>query len=414
MRARRRRLAGSLVLLALGVSACATVDPSREPAPGSPRTRTAPPPAAPTPGPAALSAREILAAAHHRQAESLEQQGFLRRAREEWQIALTVNPKDTVAQQGLKAIEARIEQLVAERIRDGRGALARGSRSEARRLLLSALALDPSNRAAFEILQNEVREVEFVTHRVGPGDSLVSLAQRYYGDRSRAEVIAETNQLALNARLAPGTAVKIPEIPGVPFIHPEARVVSLPRESAVATAPPSAAPGGARPEVLRPGAPPPEPAPARPEAPEVNPLLLDAREAMDKGDYALALADVDRLLAGSPGNREGLDLKKALLYRQAKGQLDQKKLDQGYKTLTQLARVDPNYEDASALLKQTRVRLVESHYSEGLRLYREEKLTQAIGEWRVVLEIDPQHANARRSIEQAERLLRGLEERRKK
>ena len=49
-----------------------------------------------------------------------------------------------------------------------------------------------------------------------------------------------------------------------------------------------------------------------------------------------------------------------------------------------------------------------------MRFYREEKLKEAIAEWRVVLEMDPGNANARRNIDQAEKLLRGLEQRMKK
>lgn len=49
-----------------------------------------------------------------------------------------------------------------------------------------------------------------------------------------------------------------------------------------------------------------------------------------------------------------------------------------------------------------------------MRLYREEKLKEAIAEWQAVLDLDPQHANARRNIEQAERLLKSLEQRMKK
>ena len=39
---------------------------------------------------------------------------------------------------------------------------------------------------------------------------------------------------------------------------------------------------------------------------------------------------------------------------------------------------------------------------------REERLEAAIEQWRGVLEHDPKHANARRNIEQAERMLRTL------
>ena len=70
------------------------------------------------------------------------------------------------------------------------------------------------------------------------GDTLAALAQRYYGDRSRSEVIWETNQLPPNPRLVAGTILKIPEIPGVPFVQPEARRPAAPSP---ATPPPATA-----------------------------------------------------------------------------------------------------------------------------------------------------------------------------
>jgi hypothetical protein len=57
---------------------------------------------------------------------------------------------------------------------------------------------------------------------------------------------------------------------------------------------------------------------------------------------------------------------------------------------------------------------VEQHYQSGIRLYREEKLPEAITEWKVVLDLDPNHANAKKNIDLTERLLKGLEQRKKK
>ncbi|MGH7299651.1 MAG: hypothetical protein ACREJE_04480, partial [Candidatus Rokuibacteriota bacterium] len=102
------------------------------------------------------------------------------------------------------------------------------------------------------------------------------------------------------------------------------------------------------------------------------------------------------------------------LYRQAQGQLSARRYDESYRTLTTLNQFAPNYEDSAAMLQQARRAVVDEHYSQGLRLFRQEKLAEAIGEWRVVLELDPQHANARRNIEQAEKLLRSLDERRRR
>jgi tetratricopeptide (TPR) repeat protein len=361
-----------------------------------------------TPGPAAAAARDPLTARHRQQAEALERDGQLRRAAEEWKIVLTITPTDTRARESLRALQARIDQMVAERIDEGRKALARGVQVEARRKFLAALALDPSSRPAFDALQSDTREVEFLSHTVRAGDTLSSLAQRYYGDRSRSEVIWETNQLPPNPRLAPGTTLKIPEIPGVPFVHPEARK------------PPPVVAAVPTPDVPRPG-PSPAPAPAavgpapkEEYTPEVNPLLAEAREALERSDYPDALGTVDKYLAGKPGDREGLTLKKQALYGQAKGQIQARQYPESIQSLTLLTRLQPDYDDAPALLKQARTRLVEQHYTQGVRFYREEKLKEAISEWRVVLEMDPNHANARRNIDQAERLLRGLEQRMKK
>jgi tetratricopeptide (TPR) repeat protein len=365
-------------------------------------------PGAEKPPGAASVARDPLAARHRQQAEALERDGQLRRAAEEWKIVLTITPGDARARESLRALQARIDRLVAERVDEGRKALARGVQVEARRKFLSALALDPSSRAAFEALQTDTREVEFISHTVRAGDTLASLAQRYYGDRSRSEVIWETNQLPPNPRLAPGTTLKIPEIPGVPFVHPEAR------------RPPPAVAAIPTPDVPRPGpAPAPGPAPVTP-APkeeytsEVNPLLAEAREALERSDYSDALGTVDKYLTSKPGDREGLTLKKQALYGQARSQMESRQYPESIQSLTLLSRLQPDYEDTSALLKQARTRLVEQHYTQGVRFYREEKLKEAIAEWRVVLEMDPAHANARRNIDQAERLLRGLEQRMKK
>ena len=394
MAAGRGWLAAAALGLALGGCAVLTSTTPSEPEAG------------PAPGPAPV-ARDPLAARHRQQAEALQRDGQLRRAAEEWKIALAITPADAQAREALRALQGRIDQAVAEHLDEGRKALARGVHVEARRRFLAALALDPFNRAAFDALQGDTREVEFITHTVRAGDTLSALAQRYYGDRSRSEVIWETNHLPPRPRLVAGTTLKIPEIPGVPFVHPEAR-----RPAPVLAAIPT-------PDVPRPG---PTPGPAAPATPptkeeftsEINPLLVEAREALERSDYRDAIETVDKFLSGKPGDQEGLTLKKRALYGQAKSQIGARQYGESIQSLNQLARLQPDYEDAPALLRQARTRVIEQHYTQGVRYYREEKLRQAIAEWRVVLEMDPGNANARRNIDQAEKLLRGLEQRMKK
>jgi tetratricopeptide (TPR) repeat protein len=396
--------------LALLMGACATAAEKAPPAPVATRAPVAPAPPPPPPPPPAPDPRAPLIAHHRAQAEALERDGELRRALDEWKIVLTIDPADSAARQSLAALEGRIERAVTERIEAGKAALARGVQAEARRQFLAALALDPANRTAFEALQSEAGEVEFITHTVKQGETLASLAERYYGDRSRLEVIWETNQLPPHPKLVAGMTLKIPEIPGVPFIHPEAKRPAPPVATpAVPSVPRGEAPPGeaVKEEAAKEEA-------AKDEYTRVNPLLAEAREALERSDYGDALSGIDRFLAGNPDNQEGLTVKKQALYQQGKSYLAGQRWEESFRTLTQLARLEPNYQDTAALLKQARARAIEQHYREGVRLYRQEKPAEAIVEWRAVLALDPEHANAKRNIDQAERLLKALEQRKKK
>ena len=337
---------------------------------------------------------ESLVAPHRTKATQLEAQGDLRLALNEWKIALTIDPKDSVSAQGKERVEKNISQAVTDAMSRGREALKRGVQSEARRYFLRALALDPANKAAFDALQDDIKEIRVLNHTVRKGETLASIAELYYRDRLRSEVIWETNQLPPNPKLEPGTVLKIPEIPGVPFSGP-------------------AAPPPPRPKTESPTS------PAKAEPPEeveleANPMLSEAREALERKEFTVALAGVDRYLGQNPRSAEGVELKRTVLYQQGKTALDQKKYAESYAALNQLAKLSPNYQDSSSLLGRARNFLVQDHYSQGIRLYREEKLDGAIAEWRIVLQYDPNHAAAKKNIEQAERLLQGLQERQQK
>lgn len=342
--------------------------------------------------PSALSrsALESLLAPHREKAAALAAQGNLRDALNEWKIALTIDPKDPVSVEEKNKLDARIQRALDDELAQGRDALKRNVHPEARRHFLAALALDPSNKAAFDALQNEVREIRVLNHTVLKGETLASIAELYYSDRSRLEVIWETNQLPANPKLVPGMVLKIPEIPGVPFVRG-----GPPRVSPQVQLPSDSTKG----EV---------------QEPEEVPLLAEAREALERGEFSVALANVDRFLTQNPRSADGIDLKKGVLYQQGKVLFDQKKYAESYAALTQLVKLAPNYQDTTAMLGHARTIVVQQHYNEGIRLYREEKLEAAIAEWRIVLQYDPNHEGAKKNIDQASRLLKGLQERQQK
>ena len=338
------------------------------------------------------SAFEGLVAPYRAKAAALETEGKLREARENYQIALTIDPKDPPSLAESKKLDERINQAIAERLARGHEALKRNLHVEARDDFLAVLALDPANRDAFDTLQSQVREVRQVNHTVRAGETLASIAQQYYGDRSRSEVIWETNQLPPNPKLTPGMVLKIPEIPGLPLGRPQ----------------PAARP---RPESAPSDVPKAEPAE---EAPYTNPALAEAKEELEKGDAVSALALIDQFLGQNPRSAEALDLKRGAQLQHGKALLQQNKLDDSLAALNQLAKLSPRDTSVSALVGNVRGRLIQQHYNQGIRLYREEKLAAAIAEWRTVLQYDPKHEGAKKNIETAERLLKSLKQRQEK
>ena len=129
-----------------------------------------------------MVARPPRRAPHNERSEQLEQRGLLRQALEERAIALTIAPDDRKGQEAQRRLKARIARRTTGLLQEGRTLSDRGLLGEAQQRFLAALSLDPTNRTAFETLQNEVREVMFITHIVRPGDTCVSLAELYYGD----------------------------------------------------------------------------------------------------------------------------------------------------------------------------------------------------------------------------------------
>jgi tetratricopeptide (TPR) repeat protein len=109
-----------------------------------------------------------------------------------------------------------------------------------------------------------------------------------------------------------------------------------------------------------------------------------------------------------------VELKRNVLYQQGKVLFEQKKYPDSFAALNQLAKLAPKDTEVSTLLGSVRSRLVQDHYNQGIRLYREEKLAAAINEWRSVLQYDPNHEAAKKNIDQAERLLKGLQQRQQK
>ena len=184
---------------------------------------------------------------------------------------------------------------------------------------------------------------------------------------------------------------------------------------------------GAREALRAVATPPPAPRQGRPPVPAVQPPGLGVAEPGPRQPERPRVESSDGEVAGAapgkplppvepearPPDGSGA-ASPAALHAAARDDLAAGRDEAAYRTLVRLARVSPGYRDAATLLRELRPRLVRQRYQEGLRLFREERLEDAITQWRAVLELDPGHAHAGRHIEQAEKMLRTLAAHRKR
>jgi hypothetical protein len=75
--------------------------------------------------------------------------------------------------------------------------------------------------------------------------------------------------------------------------------------------------------------------------------------------------------------------------------------------------MDPSYKDVKArILRLKRIMLKESlrHYMKGVKYFSNQKLEEAIGEWKASLVFDPANTKAKKDMENAIQLLKKIKE----
>ena len=165
-----------------------------------------------------LSPRRRLVVLHSRRAEELEGKRQLRQALVERTIAAAFDPRDAEAKTAVTRLETRIAETSSRLEGEARRLLDQKVPGAARQHFLAILALDPTNRGAFEALRERGPDINFIVHTVRAGDTLRSVAELYYGSPLRADTIAAINGLATDAALVAGRTLRIPELPGVPLV----------------------------------------------------------------------------------------------------------------------------------------------------------------------------------------------------
>ena len=138
--------------------------------------------------------------------------------------------------------------------------------------------------------------------------------------------------------------------------------------------------------------------------------LAEAAELFRKGDYLSAIEAFNRVLAQQPGLREAIEYQKLAYYNQGLAYMKGESYAEALRMFERVRRVQPDFKRLSQEMQTARKKLADQHNVAGIRLFKQQKLKEAIEEWDQALALNPELENAKRSQERARRLLRSLEE----
>ncbi len=252
-----------------------------------------------------------------------------------------------------------------------------------------------------EIPKSSLTEVvlvkKFITHTVEPGESLSKLALRYYGDYKKFPIIAQYNQLDENAGVRVGQKIRIPEIEGVPFAakptEEDERQAEMPVTSAAIE----------------------EPQTGEKEERELAAVDQSANyrelgiEFFNEKDYPAAISEFKKVLNVNPADNTTLKYISASHFQQGLVVFAKEDYLAARDEFKASLRYNAECEKCEEYIKKSEETYLEIHYNKGVSYFGDEKLAEAVQEWELVSEIDPEYKDVDSNLNKAKKLLERLE-----
>ena len=169
-----------------------------------------------------------LSEAYLAEAQAFEKNGDLVEELKYYQLALTVDPENQLAQEKSAMLEPQLKKLAEEHYQAGVKYYRQGHYPPARKEFLTALRYNPEHAEAKDKLTAARKEIEhvkrYIVHTLQPDETVSTLAQRYYGDYRKFHLIAEYNEMEDATKVTVGQEIKIPVIEGTPIMADPATI----------------------------------------------------------------------------------------------------------------------------------------------------------------------------------------------
>ena len=350
-----------------------------------------------------LSQGYLQAGMHH------EAAGDLVAALRSFKLTLTVDPNNQEAIRGCNRLATEIRSSAKRHYDTGLTLQRKGQYSLAKKEFLTALRLYPDYQEAREMLtpREQMKIKGHVIHKIKPGESLSKLAAFYYGDFRKFAIIAKYNNLSDAAALSVGQELKIPEIRGMELVASQEDT----KKKSVTTVSGSwdwekdlAEAEGKGPSEGN------EVALEKDEEEQVAIYRDLGVELFNDKKYRKAGIEFNKVLSSNPDDSVALDYLYRCYFLQAVALYEQKEYLAARDQFKVSLKYKNDCQQCHKYMNKCENSYKKLHYKQGMRFYNNERLNEAIGEWELVREQDPNYKRVNYLINKAQTILNKLNE----
>jgi tetratricopeptide (TPR) repeat protein len=298
------------------------------------------------------------------------------KAIEMWKIFSSLTPADRETVKKIEELQRQADTAAASHFNRGVAHYQKGAAALARKEFLLTLLYNPDHKAALDYLKNKLTGEEPTQYVVKKGDTLPSIAQKFYNDPQKDFLISYFNNIDKQTSLVPDMNLIIPILEISEPEKPKEEYDSTPEEE----------------EAL--------------PAADIAGLLAKATGFLNAKKYRDAIPAAENILKYESTNSAALNILNAANYELGKIANTARKYPEALKYFS---KVNPGYRDVKNVIIKTQNLLAEVRYNAGVKFYVSEKIEQAIREWKETLVLNPKHPRAGRDIENAQNLLKKIQ-----
>lgn len=369
---------------------------------------------------------------HEQLGELYLSKGEYEKSKAEWEQLLQLVPDHAVAQQRLADLEILSASSDAAFVQRGRSLMQKGLTVQAQEEFQKALRVNPNNAQTQQYLST-LGNIPFTPYQVKKGDTLSSIAQQYSQNVSDYMALADFNHLPPDATLQVGQTLNIPHIVGFKAkLAPQAQDVF---------AEPSVAPEEPQSSDVREIT----PISAEERTQQIQQTFQQGVAAYDAGNYREAVALFNEVYQSDPENIEAYNYFLKAMTKLQDGNLESETpqqepqapvasadsaeeevdlmlitadsyrengdLQKAISVYEQALRLSPENPEIIELLDEVREELqtqITAHLNEGIKLFNQEAIEEAIAEWDIVLQLEPSNQQANDYKKRAQKMLEAL------